>query len=194
MEFAIGSEIEILNIPSKIKKIAVERAAERKKKKFKFTTTYMNEPVLYPGQVASAKIGIQCLDIPTICTDFQLQCSNAEILAETNKKSVEFDRSGYAELQVSVRTSPDASVLWDRNVVTLTFKAGEEVQSLEVGFAGAKLWKIHGPYWHAWDYKKSKICPFKNEGSICYPCFAAPGNYMQANIIIFFNTLYLYKF
>lgn len=78
--------------------------------------------------------------------------------------------NGYYETMIVVNFDVTDRIIWDKNLVEISFKTNNRTYSKICGILGSRVWNVYGPYWDAYDTNKFDVCPFRNSEINEHPC------------------------
>lgn len=156
--------VEITGVPPAIERAVAKRFAGRPARPaVAIASSYPGEPVLTAQ--GAGRITLTLANTGDAPQEGRLAIKpmrHLEVSPRTLSASLPPRASQSVELLVSRR--PGRNIVWDKNTldVVWTPTRGRAVKHT-CGLAGAKQWRVYGPYYDIYDTTKLDECPFRNE-------------------------------
>ncbi|MDR1093976.1 MAG: ADP-ribosylglycohydrolase family protein [Clostridiales bacterium] len=192
----IGLEYDIVSGKNRIQNAPAETCAEVRAKiaarapapKLTAEAVYCGKPALYAGRASEVRLVVKS-SLPKQNVRVEFSREPEILLNVPDRMTVELDKEIGIDLKISL--SPQAKILWDRNLIRVSITAREETLAYTFGLAGAKVWRIYGPYFEAWNMDESAECKFRNKNLISHPVFVEGQHHVLSHNFINLDREYL---
>lgn len=141
-----------------------------------YETEYFGEPVLSTRTMAEATLLVRNRTDQVLSIAWDMEPDSW--LDTDIERQGRFTMTGHDSIRIPVRVRQKAgnTHLHDRNRVRFHFVVssdfGQATEDTEVGFSGARLWNLYGPYWDLHDRTQSQDCPYRSGDRFCHPALA----------------------
>jgi ADP-ribosylglycohydrolase len=156
--------MEISGVPTSIAG-AVEKAFAGRKPRpaVEISSVYPGQPVLNAGGVSAITVTVR--NTASTVQDGLLMIKPMKHLVVTpSKATLSLPPGASQTVELLVRNQAGQNIVWDKNTMDVIWTSGTaKAVTHTCGLAGAKQWRVYGPYYDIYDTTKLAECPYRNE-------------------------------